>query len=172
MIFQIASLPRSGTAWIASVLNLCPETICLHEPIDKNVPVPESSYENWGQSGSHLLMPSLADMDTDVRIYIDRDPVEVYDSLDKLIGGIDPQTFNSTMAGASEDYQLDSDIIISYKSLFTEESVKAIWEIVTNSPFPKDKVAVMLNMNVQRDSLEYDFDEEYIDEFIKLKGGM
>lgn len=173
MIFQIGALPRSGTAWISSVLNLCPDTICLHEPIDRNVPVPEGSYENWGQTGSHLLMPSIADMEADIRIYIKRDVVAVYDSLDKVVGGVDPKVFKGTVVGAAEDYESDCDVVFDFESLFTEETVREIWGMVTNSAFPKDKVLTMLNMNIQRESLEYDFDQEYIDEFIKLndKGG-
>lgn len=164
MIFQIAGLPRAGTAWIASVLNLCPDIMCVHEPIDQNVPVPQNSYDHSGQSGSHLLVPAYAAMESDLRVFINRAPADAYASMVEVIGGMNYDSYLKYMVGASREYEAMADIVIDFEELFTEAAVKYLWEIITEIPFNRDKALSMLNMNVQRESLAYDFDKKFTEE--------
>ena len=167
MIFQIAGLPRSGTAWIASVLNLCPDIMCIHEPVDNNVPAPKGSYSHSGQSGSHLLVPSYRDMEADLRIFIKRDSEDCVKSLQDIYGDVVTDSWMDCVVGPSIEYENKTDIIVNFENLFTEDAVKYIWESITEIPFCEDKVAPMFNMNIQRHSLEYDFDESVIECFNK-----
>lgn len=168
MIFQIAGLPRSGTAWIASVLNLCPDVICVHEPVDRNVPIPQESYTNTGQAGSHLLLPKWANMESDLRIYINRAPADAYSSMVEVLGGMSWETYLRRIAAPAREYEEMADIVIDFDALFTEGTVMCLWEYISDLPFQRDKVASMLNMNIQRESLDYNFDKKFQEEVHKF----
>lgn len=168
MIYQCSGLPRSGSAWISAALNLAPDVLCVHEPLDKNVHTPESSYRHVGQAGSHLLVPKYRDMDADLRIFIDRDANDAYESLVAAVTDIDPGIFEEMIYNPSLEYRDKADIIIDFDKLFTEDAVKHIWESISDTPFQRDKILFMLNMNVQRHSLEYDFDGEFVKEALNF----
>jgi len=165
MIFQVAALPRSGTAWITAVLNLCPDIMCIHEPVDLQVPVPLNSYAHSGQSGSHLILPYCAAMEADLRIFIKRDSVECYESMDaamdQIIGISD---YRKYLVEPSHEYEAFADLVVDFDELFKEETVRYIWEAISKMEFDSDKVRPMMNMNVQRQSLDYDFCENFIDQ--------
>ena len=164
MIFQIAGLPRSGTAWITAVLNLCPDIMCVHEPVDKQVPVPEESYVNTGQAGSHLILPYCAEMYADYRVYIKRDAGDAYESIASLFD-ISAEDYRSHMLNPAIEYEAFSDIVIDFETLFTEDAVKYLWESISSMEFQRDKALQLLNMNIQRESLDYDFTSSYIEQF-------
>jgi hypothetical protein len=136
--------------------------MCLHEPIDDNVPVPEDSYENSGQSGSHLLMPEYSAMESDLRVFIKRNSADAYDSMCAVIGGIDIETYRKIIYEPSREYEAFADIVIDFDNLFTEDAVKYVWNTISDRPFQRDKVLHMMNMNVQRESLDYSFGDKYI----------
>lgn len=167
MKFQIAGLPRSGTAWLASVLNLCPDVICVHEPADNNVPKPSGIYPNEGESGSHLLIPKCRDEHADLRIYINRPLEESFASLVKVTdGNVDAEWWDSSVIALAEEYIQKADMIFDFNNLFTEDTVSEIWKAVSSSAFESDKVRLMCGMNTQRNSLEYDIDEAFMNKFI------
>ncbi len=163
MKFQISGLPRCGTAWITSVLNFCPSVICVHEEVDKNVPLPKGSYKSVGESGSHLLLPDFRNKKVDFRLFIYRDPNDSYNSLSRATGDEIPMDWwNNYLTPLAEEFFNKSDMVIEFKSLFNLDTVKKIWNKVTDESFEEDKVALMLGMNLQRNSLDYDFNEEFI----------
>jgi hypothetical protein len=162
MKFQIAGLPRSGTAWVASVLNLCPDVICVHEPPDLNVPVPVGLYHHCGESGSHLLVPDYRDEPADLRIFLKRNERHCYNSTNILFD--DAMTRDSwleTLIPLAHEYERKSDIAIEFDQLFRIEAVKYIWNEISDSRFDEDKVSLLLNMNIQRESLEYKFSPKF-----------
>lgn len=164
--FQIAGLPRSGTAWITAVLNLCPSVICVHEAIDKNVPVPKNEYSSVGESGSHLLLPDFVNKKVDFRLFIYRDYSDSYDSLCKATDTDIPiDWWNEFLTPLAREFFNKSDMVIEFESLFTIEGIKKIWSKVTKDPFEEDKISLMLGMNVQRNLLEYDLEEKFIEMF-------
>lgn len=170
MQIQIAGMPRSGTAWLATVLNFASDVMVVHEGPDKNIPVPSMAFKHSGQAGSHLLIPSLRDLHADLRVYLDRDSEVCYDSTDVLFDDMVPiETWNEEIRDRAEKYKLGADFTIKFENLFTVRAVKFVWESVTEQRFEEDKVRAMLNMNVQRHCLEFDIDEKLINE---LKGEM
>lgn len=168
MNFSVAALPRSGTAWIASVLNLCPDICCVHEPVDCNTHVPKMTYKHTGQSGSHLLAPDYGDVDADYSVYIDRDEDDVFDSIEAIYDTVDEDAF-AYMVSMTDEYAAGCDMVVQFDKLFLTSTVAKIWESISELPFEADKVEMMLNMNVQRESLEYDFDPVFLK---KLKGDL
>ena len=164
MIFQIAGLPRSGTAWITAVLNLCPDIICVHEPVDQQVPVPEESYMHTGQAGSHLILPYCSAMEADLRIFIKRNLSEAYDSINSLFE-ISVEDYRKFMVVPSYEYEAFADIVVDFDNLFTENVISYLWESISSMEFQRDKALQLLNMNIQRESLDYDFTKNYIEQF-------
>jgi len=164
MIFHISALPRSGTAWIASVLNLCPDIMCVHEPVDGKVPVPEKAYRHNGQSGSHLLMPNVGR--ADLNVYIQRDPDECYNATSVVmpVPMADRDYWNKTLVRLATECQGNADVVIFYENLFTIAAVRYLWETISDEPFEQDKVAQMIGKNVQRQSLEYEISDDSMNE--------
>jgi len=163
MIFQIAGLPRSGTAWAASILNLCPDIICVHEPPDVNVPVPSGLYRHSGESGSHLLVKDYRDRHADLRVFIKRDNEHCYNSTRILFDEeLTRESWDTKLTPMAIDYEKGADIVISFDKLFSLDTIKYLWKEISDSPFDDDKVSLLLNMNIQRESFEYDFEPEFV----------
>jgi len=163
MKFQITGLPRSGTAWITSVLNLCPSVICVHEEVDKNVPLPKETYSSVGESGSHLLLPDFRNKKVDFRLFIYREPTDSYNSLCRATNTEIPMDWwNDFLTPLATEFFNKSDMVIEFESLFTLDTVKKIWNKVTDETFEEDKISLLLRMNLQRNSLDYDFNEEFM----------
>jgi len=163
MKFQISGLPRSGTAWITAAVNLSPSVICVHEGIDKNVTLPKESYKSVGESGSHLLLPDFSNKKVDFRLFIYRDANDSYNSLCRSTDTEIPlDWWNNFLMPIAEEFFNKSDMVIEFKSLFTLDTVEKIWNKVTDESFQEDKVSLMLGMNLQRNSLDYDFNEGFI----------
>jgi len=165
MIFQIGALPRSGTAWITAVLNLCPDIMCIHEPVDLQVPVPQNAYTHSGQSGSHLILPYCAAMEADLIIFIKRDSVECYESMASVLDEVVTiGEYRKYLVEPSHEYEAFADLVIDFDELFNEQTVRYIWEAISEKEFDVDKVRPMMNMNIQRESLDYKFCENFIDQ--------
>jgi len=165
MNFQIAGLPRTGTAWIASVLNLCPDIICVHESADKNVHVPVYKDKHYGQTGSHLLLPKYMGKETGLKVFIERDQEEcLLSSALVLEKDIDLKEWRKLVWNAL-NYKEKADIVITFDNIFTLKAVELIWKEISDCEFDYDKVTLMLNMNIQRHSLEYNFDPEFVESF-------
>ena len=176
MRFQLAGLPRSGTAWLSAVLNYAPDVMCVHEPVDLNVPVPVDGFRSMGVAGSHLLVPEYRDMPSDLRVFISRSPRESNKSLERLgLGlGLGEGMFHR-MEDLGYEYADMCDIIIPFGKLFQIGTVFDLWYKVSNADLPTDKIMAMMNMNVQRNSLQYDFDPRFLESVggsMAGKGGM
>lgn len=163
MKFQITGLPRSGTAWLAAALNYAPDVVCVHEPVDMRVPEPKGVYRATGEAGSHLLVPEWRDRETDLRVFIHRGTAESHRALKAATGDDVPeQWFNDRLLPNARDYFELADVVLDFSDLFCFASVRKVWERVSEHKFDADKVAMLLGMNIQRNSLEYDFDEGFI----------
>lgn len=162
MIFQIAGFPRSGTAWAAAVLNLCPDIICVHESPDLNVHVPVGLYRHSGESGSHLIVGEYRDRDADLRIYVDRDGDECYNSTRILFEEeLQREEWDMRLTPLADEYKGIANIVVDFDKLFSLDTIKYLWKEISDSPFDHDKVSLLLNMNIQRESFDYDFEPRF-----------
>jgi len=167
-IFQVTGLPRSGSAWLSAALNYAPDVICVHEPVDRRVPEPKGEYRGVGEAGSHLLVPEYREREADLRVFIHRDAGECHEALSRAMGEEVPvDWFNDGLLPLGRDYLQQADIVLDYNDLFCFANVRKVWEKVSAHKFDADKVAMLLGMNVQRNSLEYDFEPAFMDAVVK-----
>lgn len=138
--------------------------MCVHEPVDGKVPVPEKAYKHNGQSGSHLLLLDIGK--ADLNVYLHRDPDECYNSSSVVLPSpmLDKGYWDSVMVPMAMEWKDRADVVICFENLFTVHAVRYLWETISDEPFEQDKVAQMLGKNVQRQSLEYETSQELIDE--------
>ena len=136
-----------------------------------NVPIPEDTYKNSGQAGSHLIAPGYANMDADLKIYIDRNSDDCFNSCAKIFDCSDLVNWDETVVKNGERYKNNCDMIIGFDALFKTEAMKYIWETISDSPFQKDKVNALLNMNIQRNEHNYNFSPEFLEAFTGKTNG-
>lgn len=84
--FQIGMLPRAGSAWFATLLNMHPGIFCFHDALQSykglylEAPASKWRYQNVGDSSSYCCArPRVARS-----VYIERDAAECFESLDEL----------------------------------------------------------------------------------------
>lgn len=83
--FQIGMLPRAGSAWLATLLNMHPGVFCFHDALSSfngsyNKAAASKLYEHVGDSSSYCCLREHVDR----AVYIQRDIEEVKASMEKL----------------------------------------------------------------------------------------
>ena len=159
MIFQVTAQPRSGTAFVASFLNLHPECFCHHDlAADRDDWKEHSEFLNkkWefvGEVSTYGWLPRAYRPDGP-KVYIKRDPTEVKKSVEKIMGNrTELDVFIRAAEAALEWAQKNNALVIDFKRLFTLDALGLIWDhVFTGSfhPFPIDKARLALTMNTQR----------------------
>lgn len=161
--FHIGALPRSGTAWLATALNMYEGIFCFHDALSnancpyRDIPRMVHQYKVLGDSSSGAcLFPEMAER----KIYIVRHPEEVKASLSEL--GMLDDHFDEiydicTVWGES------ADLTVQFKTLFGENERKAnnaftdILEVV-NPDLIMDEVKwkTVKKLNIQIHNLSMD----------------
>lgn len=154
MIVQIAALPRSGTAWLTTVLNLAPNCFARHEAI---------------VDGDDLSMEPVEDpaVRVDVSTYGFFPRARIYTAARRVLVyqdhhrsrersarafGFDPGPLQRMRDLALEWVEANGDgMIIRIEELFSLAGARQVWSFANPfHPFPEEKVKLMLNMKIER----------------------
>ena len=159
MIFQITALPRSGTAFIASFLNLHPECFCHHdiaadrEDWKEYTDFLDRKWEFVGEVSTYGWLPRAYRHGV-TKVLIQRDPTEVKKSVEKITN---QRTELDVYIRAAESAQKWADegkaLVVPFTRLFTLDTLGLIWDHVfvgSFTPFPIEKARLALTMNTQR----------------------
>ena len=163
MIFQVTGLPRSGTAFIASFLNLHQLCFCHHDLAADRDDWKEHSDElaiSWpfvGEVSTYGWLPR-AQRDNVVapRVAIFRDPEDSHAALKRImgerVGGVDP-FIKASSALREWAHKVDA-LCVPFDELHTVPALQQIWKHIFKAelgvPFPVEKAQQMITMNVQR----------------------
>lgn len=161
MIFQVTGLSRSGTAWMATFLNLHPNCYAHHDLaaetddwLDESEEL-ASMWEYVGEVSTYGWLPK-ATRRTGPKVFIHRDPYEVFKSLwnatkeRPILTNIQAQ-HAVAIAWAKEQKAL----IVPFVMLHDESSLMLIWHHIfgTFSRYPRAKARLLTKMNIQRNDL-------------------
>jgi len=165
-IFQISGLPRSGTAWIATVLSLSPDVTCYHEALmhgDPETLLRNAPTKYAGDCSTYGFMPKRV-IDDAKKVVIFRDPFECFVSAENAFKrSIDVPTQNALVHFINK-YFLDDDhgvFAVEFPELFTSEIVHRILEYCCpGAAIDPIKLQLALSMNIQRSNPAETFSEE------------
>lgn len=123
--FHVGALPRSGTAWIATALNMYENVMCFHDALTnvdypyRSIPHTVHRYKQLGDSSSAAcLFPEMSEK----KIYIVRHPDSVRDSMEEL--GILDEHFDN-IYDICTTWAEQADLTIQFKVLFGDDEHKA-----------------------------------------------
>lgn len=167
MIFHIAALPRSGTAFLSTLFNLSPDVLCYHEAVtlfeDMVAQMEEDEKGGLivGDCSSALMYPRFDDVPAK-RVWIDRGPHEAsLSARNTALGDIPKNEFDLKwkycLENAARWRQKHAPLMVHYEDLFTLPMLESIFNFATNgcAGFPKQKAEILLRNNIQRASLKY-----------------
>ena len=158
-MFFVTGLPRSATTWFCNAANLAGsgKVFCFHEPkqtyedLNRILYQKEFQYEHVGIVDSSLctyvddyIVPG------DPMLVILRDPSEVRDSIDKLLG-YDSTHLVERMVEMVETIKHDNIKTIKFEDLFTDNIFEALNFLFEGEvDIDKDLVRFIQTCNVQR----------------------
>lgn len=157
--FLITGLPRSRTAWFATLCNTQPDTICFHEPVSKSqtwqdsLHVWNSPHRFVGISDSSLgfHLPEILESYAPRTLIVRRDEHAVVASL--IAQGIIAQNFCALLQGRLS-VSLNHPLVmtVEYDDLSDPEVVVSCLQWLMPDAFvDRDKIAELCRMNVQAD---------------------
>jgi hypothetical protein len=155
---QLTGLPRSGTAFIATMLALNPRCIAYHDVI--------SFEEDWrgvlGQAGwkhdwvadvgTYQYLPKATDAAA-VKVFIDRPPFASRKAAEEAFGfPLDPMEYKRLSAIADDWVATHRPLVVNYSTLWNVQSMESIWRhcFGDDVAFPEEKVRLLLLNNIQR----------------------
>lgn len=159
MIAQIAALPRSGTAFLTVMLNLAPNCLAFHELMVTDegwkstlrglALRSEGSQQVYGDVGTYQFAPG-AMIEGSEKVYVRQDHEQSRERVKKAFG-YDPGSFKHLSEIAEKWADTHDALVIEHDELFDRISLGRIWRRCNPwSEFPEEKVAVLLQMNIQR----------------------
>lgn len=163
MIIQVTGLPRSGTAFIATFLNLHPYCICHHDLAadrDDWKEYPETLEKDWqfvGEVSTYGWLPKAQRPSVlSPKVAIFRRPEDSHAAVKRIMGhqtgGLDP-FIHGYEALKDWAYRVSA-LRVSFEDLHTVAGLQEIWNHVFvpswDTPFPVEKAQQMITMNVQR----------------------
>jgi len=165
-IFQISGLPRSGTAWIATVLSLSPDVTCYHEALmhgDPKILLRNAPTKYAGDCSTYGFMPKQVIWDAK-KVLIFRSPFDSFVSAENAFKRkIDVATQNA-LVRHREQFFFDNDhgiFAVEFHELFTAEIVNRILEYCCpGATIDPIKLQLALSMNIQRSNPAETFSEE------------
>jgi hypothetical protein len=157
MICQITALPRSGTAFIATMMNLAPNCLTFHEAfVDgpnwrQRIADASKSYDVVCDVGTYQYLPKATLLDS-TKVYIRNHPERSRLRSQAAFGYKIPSSAMESLHKAAEKWAFEfCPLVIDGEELFTMDALKMLWEHCNPSaPFPSAKVFALLQMNVQR----------------------
>lgn len=154
MIYCITGLPRSGTAFVSSLLNLNPEVIAYHElaAYDRNwrytLSQPRINYSIVCDCNTYGFVTDFA---YNKCVYIDYDPVKSAQAAQAALQmQMDPEKFIELEKQAWEWSEKNSALIISRNEIFTLDGQWKLWTyLFQGRRFPYTKIKEMCKLNIQ-----------------------
>lgn len=153
MIITLTGIPRSGTAFCSTLFQLHPDCIAFHELA--------MYHRNYKQLIYTAPFPQVADCNTygyldaaqinsDRRILIDTDFEYSHRSSEvatkKKLSLQASKTLCNLAHIWADEYKA---MIIKREDVFTVQGCKRIWEYCFDEPFPEQKVAQLIKLNIQ-----------------------
>jgi len=141
MKFVVCGLPRSRTAWLANFLTY-DGLYCYHEGLVgcRNL---NEYYDKIGDDGDSTTIPHLLDLPDCRKVIIDRD---IHRAIQFTEANYGPANY--------EYYSFLKDYLSKMEGLhipFSEinNSLRQIWEYVTDIPFDGKRANMLIQLNVQ-----------------------
>lgn len=123
--FHVGALPRSGTAWVSTALNMYHGVFCFHDALTnvncpyRSIPNNVHPYNQLGDSSSGCcLFPEMSDR----KIYIVRHPDDVRSSMRDV--GILDENFDQ-IYDICTSWGEQADLTVQFKALFSDDGHKA-----------------------------------------------
>lgn len=161
--FFITALPRSGTTFLANFLTY-DGVLCLHEATcgcetmqDLWEKLHPPGYARVGTSDSALCMyhRGVKRVFPDALwIGVDRDATEVMDSLCRSGQWPGGEAF-SRMLDQHQEALLGCQIRVKFKDLFLTETLRNLWQNISDRPFDERRATMLSQMRVEPDMRRY-----------------
>ena len=176
-LIQIFALPRSGTAFVATMLNLNPRCMAfheLHEKADQSRQIIERMmkvYKYVGDVNTHgWLMKDQ--MDSDIRIVIRRDTSQSINAVVRRMNVVLDENIYRAHADKLDQWAINERaMVVNYENLFNLDTLRDIWNhcFDDSEQFPVNKVDMLLSLNIQMQNTDNIKSEQYIN---RLKNDM
>lgn len=162
--FLIGALPRSGTAWIATLLNMHSGVFCYHDLVATATgdsyakALQKPGFMAVGDCSSAALAPAFDDVQAR-RVFIERDEEACAESLVKVMGDGAMAAFDASRKAANDWVEKFVPQIISFKGLFLDEDAvrieeaERLVEAATGLPLNHRVWEFMKHLNVQIEGL-------------------
>jgi hypothetical protein len=158
MIFQVTGLSRSGTAWVAAFLNLHPNCYAHHDlAAETDMWLEESEdiamlWEFVGEVSTYGWLPKATRL-TGPKVFIERDPLHVWESIWKVQGERPILTDIQVQHRTAHDWAVKQKaLIVPFTRLHEIPVLRSIWKHVFGSDytFPLAKARLFVKLNIQR----------------------
>jgi hypothetical protein len=163
-IFQISGLPRSGTAWIATVLSLSPDVTCYHESLMQGDPetlLRNAPTKYAGDCSTYGFMPRMI-IPSASKVFINRPIAECVECATKSFQRAqDEQTWKNMVRSVADFLQNWKLGFVPFESLFQESTVNQIVDYCCpGATIDPIKLKLALSMNIQRSNPAETFSAE------------
>lgn len=168
-------MPRSGTAFIATLLNLCPTAIAFHELAcddddwKSTLEAARVGNDYVADCGTYQFLPKASSPES-AKVYIDRPIEESRNACEFAVGyRIDLRAYRSMQAIAEDWVAEHHPLVVNFASLWNLSSMETIWNHCFDGRerFPADKVRLLMLNNIQRHEPEKAFSLERCSERAK-----
>lgn len=162
---QITGLPRCGSAFLATLLNLTPRCIGFHDVISTDVHWLDTlerardEYDFVADCGTYQFLPK-ATIPGATKVFIRRPSSESREEAQKRFGyPIDPGSYRLLETLAEEWIAEERPLVVNYATLWNVRSLEEIWNhcFAGEVRFPEQKAALLLHNNIQRHDPEKAF---------------
>lgn len=168
-LINIFALPRSGTAFLTTMLNLHPRCLAMHELYEK------SDQHKQIIQDALSKYDYVADVNTigwmlkdytpaDINICIRRSTQSSLRAVRKVVSGDINEFAYRVCAEKLDKWAIEHGaVIIYYEHLFRMDTLAAIWHhCFEDDVFPAQKVEVLLSLNIQIQSTKNISSEQFI----------
>jgi hypothetical protein len=152
--FQITGYPRSGTAWVASVLNTSPDILAYHESIIQNS-FDYLDYDYVGDCSSEILFSGFDENPNNVKIVIARDLDECKSSMLECTLPTTEEQWNR-IEEQFDERLAEANMVVLFDDLFNLKAIDTLFERI--APEAKEdhvKMLQLITMNVQLNTIDY-----------------
>lgn len=153
-LFFVSGMPRSGTAWVSALINICPAAYCLHEGeaqyregLVRHLQCRDEFYA--GDSAPTALAAKFDGLSAR-RVAILR-PLDEVQAATKIAlhGLVSEDAVNSHYRDLQTWISRHSPLLIAFDELFTLAGAAKVWEhLLPREYFPEDKIAILIRNRV------------------------
>lgn len=153
-LFFVSGMPRSGTAWVSALINLCPAAYCLHEGEaqyrDGLIRHLQCRDEFYAGDSAPLALAAKFDHLTARRVAILR-PLDEVQAAAKIAlhGLVSKDQINYHYRDLMTWIARHDPLRIAFDELFTLAGAAKVWEhLLPREYFPEDKIAILIRNRV------------------------